>query len=278
MGRINADASIWFRRVATVARTYVITGAASGIGAATSVLLQERGAKVIGVDIHNTDIIADLSTSAGRKDAAKSAIRLSGGSIDGVIPCAGLVHPITQTVSVNYFGVTEFLTELLPTLKNSSAPRVAVTSSMASLFPNSAELVDAMLANDEVQALVIAQGLIGQGSKTAGLIYGSTKRALSRWVRRECIKPEWAGAGIPLNAVGPGIVETPMVAEMIATAESRAALDAMVPMPLNRYLKARQVSYLLAWLISEENTHTTGQTIYIDGGSDATIRGDNIWS
>lgn len=264
-------------RAATVARTYVITGAASGIGAATSVLLQERGAKVIGVDIHDTEIIADLSTSTGRKDAAKSAIELSGGSIDGVIPCAGLAHPIAQTVSVNYFGVTEFLIELLPTLKNSSAPRVAITSSMASLLPNSAELVDTMLANDEAQALVIAQGLVDQGPKTAGLIYGSTKRALSRWVRRECIKPEWAGAGIPLNAVGPGIVETPMVAEMIATAESRAAIDAMVPMPLNHYLKARQVSYLLAWLITEENTHTTGQTIYIDGGSDATIRGDNIW-
>ncbi|MDP1719599.1 MAG: SDR family oxidoreductase [Candidatus Nanopelagicaceae bacterium] len=261
-----------------MARTYVVTGAASGIGAATSVLLKERGAKVIGVDIHNTDINADLSTSAGRKDAARSAIKLSGGSIDGIIPCAGLAHPIAQTVSVNYFGVTEFLTELLPTLKNSSAPRVAITSSMASLLPNSPELVDAMLANDEAGALLIAQGLVDQGPETAGLIYGSTKRALSRWIRRECIKSDWAGAGIPLNAVGPGIVETPMVAEMIATAESRAAIDAMVPMPLNYYLKARQVSYLLAWLISEENTHTTGQTIYIDGGSDASIRGDNIWS
>jgi len=261
-----------------VARTYVITGAASGIGAATAVLLQERGAKVIGVDIHNSDINADLSTSLGRKEAAKTAIKLSGGSIDGVIPCAGLVHSIAKTVSVNFFGVTEFLTELLPTLKNSPAPRVAIPSSTSSLFPISAELVDAMLASDESGALGIAQGLVDQGSKPAGLIYGSTKRAISRWIRRECIKPEWAGAGIPLNAVGPGIVETPMVAKMVATAESRAALDAMVPMPLNHYLKPRQVAYLLAWLTSEENTHTTGQTIYIDGGADASIRGDNIWS
>lgn len=261
-----------------MARTYVITGAASGIGAATSALLQERGAKVIGVDIHNTDIIADLSISIGRIDAARNAIELSGGSIDGVIPCAGLVHSIAKTVSVNFFGVTEFLTELLPALKNSSAPRVAITSSMASLFPNSSDLVDAMLANDEAQALAIAQGLVDQGPKKAGLIYGSTKRALSRWIRRECIKPEWAGAGIPLNAVGPGIVDTPMVAGMIATAESRASMDAMIPMPLNHYPKARQISYLLAWLTSEENTHTTGQTIYIDGGADASIRGENIWS
>jgi len=73
----------------------------------------------------------------------------------------------------------------------------------------------------KASALAIAQGLVDQGPETAGLIYGSTKRAISRWVRRECIKPEWAGAGIPLNAVGPGMVETPMVAKMLATAESR---------------------------------------------------------
>ena len=48
----------------------------------------------------------------------------------------------------------------------------------------------------------------------------------------------------------------------------------MVPMPLNHYFKAIQVAYLLAWLTSEENTHTTGETIYIDGGSDAVIRGE----
>ncbi|MTA67648.1 MAG: SDR family oxidoreductase, partial [Actinobacteria bacterium] len=130
----------------------------------------------------------------------------------------------------------------------------------------------------EVGAVAIAQGLVDKGDAEASLIYGSTKRAIGRWIRRECIKQEWAGAGIPLNAVGPGIVETPMVADMIATAEARAAIDAMVPMPLNHYLKARQVAYLLVWLASEENTHTTGQTIYIDGGSDAALRGDNIWA
>jgi len=48
-------------------------------------------------------------------------------------------------------------------------------------------------------------------------------------------------------------------------------------MPLNYYLRPRQVAYLLIWLTSIENTHTTGQTIYIDGGSDAALRGDDIW-
>ena len=109
------------------------------------------------------------------------------------------------------------------------------------------------------------------------LIYGSTKRAIARWVRRQCIKSQWAGACIPLNSIGPGIVRTPMVADMIATAEAREAMDQQVPMPCNYYLEPENVAYLLIWLSSVENTHVTGQTIYIDGGSDAALRGDNIW-
>lgn len=258
-------------------RKYIVTGAASGIGESTVALLKERNEIVFGIDIHNADINADLSTKEGRLDAAAKSIEICGGTIDVVIACAGLAQPIAKTVSVNFFGVSEYLTEVLPALTKSSSPRVAITSSMASLMPNSSELVDAMLALNENKAVAIAQGLVEKGDAEASLIYGSTKRALSRWVRRESIKPEWAGAGIPINAVGPGIVETPMVAGMIATAQARAAIDAMVPMPLNYYLKPRQVAYLLVWLTSLENTHTTGQTIYIDGGSDVALRGDDIW-
>ena len=258
-------------------RTYVITGTASGIAAATSRILKSTGNKVIGIDIKGADIEADLSTKDGRLEAAKKAIELSGGSIDAVIACAGLAHPIAKTVSVNYFGVTEFLNSLLPTLTKSSTPRVAITSSMASLMPNSPELVGAMCADDEATAISIAQGLVDTGGGAEQLIYGSTKRAISRWVRRESIKAAWAGAGIPLNAVGPGIVKTPMVAEMIATKEARDGLAAMVPMPLHGYMEPEAVAALLIWLTSVENTHTTGQTIYIDGGSDAALRGENIW-
>ena len=259
-------------------RTYVITGAASGIGRATSDLLKERGATVIGVDIHDVDISADLSTPRGRKSAATEATELSGGNIDGVIACAGSLRAKPQTVSVNFFGATEFLHLLRPTLEKSSAPRVVITSSMASLLPISPELVAEMLAGDEEAALVSAQKLVAQGREKADLIYNSTKRAISRWVRRECVKAEWAGAGIALNAVGPGTVETPMVARLVENPASLVALDSLIPMPLNYHLKARQVGYLLAWLTSDENTHTTGQTIYIDGGADASIRADDIWS
>jgi NAD(P)-dependent dehydrogenase (short-subunit alcohol dehydrogenase family) len=241
-------------------------------------MLKEAGHKVIGIDIRDADIVADLSTKEGRREAANKAIELSGGNINAVIACAGLAHPIAKTVSVNYFGMTEILEALAPTLAKAQAPRAVAISSMASLMANDKALVEAMCVDDdEAKAVARAQELVDAGGGLEQLIYGSTKRAISRWVRRQSIKPQWAGAGIPLNTVGPGIVRTPMVADMIATSEARAALDKMVPMPLNYYLEAENVAHLLIWLASVENTHCCGQTIYIDGGSDAVLRGDNVW-
>lgn len=263
---------------ALVPRTYVVTGTASGIAKATAEILKERGNKVIGVDIHDADVVADLSTKQGRLDAAKEATAVAGGNVDAVIACAGLAHPIAKTVSVNYFGMSEFLEAMAPTLAKAEAPRAVCISSMASLMPNDKALVEAMCVDDdEPKALARAQALVDAADGSDQLIYGSTKRAIARWVRRQCIKPQWAGAGIPLNAIGPGIVRTPMVADMIATEEARAAIDEQVPMPCNYYLEPENVAYLLIWLASVENTHVTGQTIYIDGGSDAALRGDNIW-
>ena len=259
-------------------RTYVVTGSASGIGATTARMLTERGERVIGIDLKNADVEADLSVPEGRAEAAARAIELAGGTIDAVIACAGIAAPIPKTISVNYFGVTELLTALLPALAASEAPRAAVVSSMASLQANSAEMVEAALAGDEAGALAIAEGLTAQGPETGYLVYPSSKRALARWVRRESITPAWAGAGIPLNAVAPGTVITPMTADLLKTPEGAAMVDASVPMPLNYHQSPESIAALLIWLTSTENTHMAGQVIYDDGGADATLRGDDIWS
>ncbi len=90
-------------------RTYVITGAASGIGAATAQLLRAQGHTVIGVDLAGVEVSGDLSTPDGRRAAAEAAITTAGGMIDAVIACvAGIAAPISKTMAINYFGVTEF--------------------------------------------------------------------------------------------------------------------------------------------------------------------------
>lgn len=261
-----------------MSRTYVVTGAASGIGATTAQTLREQGHTVIGVDLKNVEVNADLSSAEGRSAAAAEVSKLANGTVDAVIACAGISAPIAKTISINFFGVTEFLTALLPALRSSKAPRVAVVSSMASLQHVSNELVEAALSGNKQAALEIAAGLEAQGPEVGYLMYPSSKRALSRWVRRASISEEWAGSGIPLNAVAPGTVITPMTKDLLATPEGAAMVDQAVPMPLNYHQPAQSIADLLIWLTSEQNSHLAGQTIYCDGGADATLRGDDIWS
>ena len=68
-----------------MSRTYVVTGAASGIGKATRELLLERGHTVIGVDIRDADVTVDLSTAEGRAALVETVTALSGGTIVAVI-------------------------------------------------------------------------------------------------------------------------------------------------------------------------------------------------
>ncbi|WP_298460808.1 SDR family oxidoreductase [uncultured Cellulomonas sp.] len=256
-------------------RTVVITGSASGIGRATAELLRSRGDRVIGVDLHDADVVADLASVDGRAALVDGVRAASDGRIDAIVANAGLARQTPGDVAVNYFGSVATLDGLRPLLDGSTAPRAVATASMASLMPSDGELVDLCLAGDEPGALARADKLVQ--AEQGGLIYASSKVALCRWVRRTAAWPQWAGQGIPLNAIGPGVVETPMVAGLIGTDVQRAAVAAMVPMPLGGFMKPEVPARLLAWLVSEENTHLCGQVVFVDGGSDVVIRGDSTW-
>jgi NAD(P)-dependent dehydrogenase (short-subunit alcohol dehydrogenase family) len=259
-------------------RTYLVTGSASGIGKATKELLEERGNRVIGVDIAGADIAVDLSTAEGREQLVVEATRLSGGTIDGVLSIAGLLAPTPATVSVNYFGMIAVLEGMLPLLSTSNYPRAAGVSSRSSLDNFDSALVDAMRDGDESAARARATELAEQsGGLGGGLIYASTKRAFAQWVRREAPTDRWAGAHIPLNAIAPSIVVTAMSAPEMATEEARSLMRERRPMPLNGFAEPIAPARLLAWLTSVENSHVCGQVIFIDGGADALMRGDSVW-
>lgn len=257
-------------------RTTVVTGSASGIGAALKDLLEARGERVIGVDLHDADIEVDLTTADGRRTMVDEARRLSGGTIDAVVANAGLATPTPATVAVNYFGALATVEGLRPLLEGSATPRVVAVSSMAALMPVDDELVTNLDERDEDAALARAE-VLAKEAETGGAIYTSTKQALSRWVRRQAPTADWAGAGIPLNVVAPGVIATPMTADLTATEEATAALLEMVPMPLNGIAQPETVAQVLAWLVGADNTHLCGQIVYVDGGSDAVMRGDTIW-
>lgn len=258
-------------------RTYVVTGSASGIGKVTAEVLKAKGDTVIGVDLHDADINVDLTTADGRTTLVAEAARLSGGRIDAIVAIAGLALPVPATIGVNFFGMVATLEGLRPLLAGSDAPRAVGVASMASLMPVDDELFNACLALDEPAALARAAVLAQDPAGAGGLIYSSSKRAFALWVRRNAATPAWAGASIPLNAIAPGIIVTPMTSGMLGTPEARQQMLSLVPMPLNGLAEPIAPANLLVWLVSPENTHLCGQVIFIDGGSDVAIRGDSTW-
>lgn len=258
-----------------MSRTYLVTGAASGIGKATAALLRERGHAVIGADLKDSDISADLSTAEGRAELATCARELTGGHLDAVIACAGIAHFDPLTIKVNYFGAVATLEGLRPLLAAGTDPRAVVIGSIDSVHPTDSAIVEAALAGDEDAAVTAARAAVDRGE--GHLAYSSSKAAVSRWVRRSAITEDWAGAGIPLNAVGPGVIITPMTQPLLDDPEMRKLVEQSVPMPLHGHARPEQIAPLIAWLTSPENTHVTGQVVFVDGGADAVLRGDRTW-
>jgi len=102
------------------------------MGAAVRQRLLVAGIQVLGIDLRDADIHADLSMTQGREAAIAGALSRAGGRVDQLICCAGVgphVAPATLVASVNYSGVVTLLDGLFEALRQGRAPCAAVVSS-----------------------------------------------------------------------------------------------------------------------------------------------------
>jgi NAD(P)-dependent dehydrogenase (short-subunit alcohol dehydrogenase family) len=256
--------------------TIAITGAASGIGAACAARLADEGHRVIGVDLHGADVNANLEEPAGRATAISGVVDRAGGSLDGLVTCAGL-GPIpsrsgASIVSVNYFGTVELLAGLRPLLAaGRGAAAVAISSNSTTCSPGvPVDIIELCGAGDEASARERADALGAMNG-----VYPASKVAVAQWVRRNAVSPEWIGAGIRLNAIAPGMIDTAMVAEGRADPTVAPMLD-LFPIPSGGPGRPEEVAAVVAFLLGTESSLLCGSIVFADGGTDALLR-TNDW-
>lgn len=255
-------------------RIHVVTGSASGIGSATLAALEALGHRAIGVDRRDAEVIADLSTADGRRAMVDGVAERAGGVIDAVIASAGTFNQGRTDVQVDFFGAIATLQGLRPLLAAGSAPRAVAVASVGLLAEVDQRLLDACLDEDEDAAMAAVDALAPEhGSRT----YSTAKLALVRWIRGAAVSEAWAGAGIPLNAVAPGIVRTPMTSPILEDPALAPLLVDSVPMPLEGVLPPEAIAHHLVALADPAMRGMTGQTLFVDGGGECATRGGDIW-
>lgn len=257
-------------------RRYVVTGAASGIGAAVTELLTSLGHDIVRVDRTEGDVTGDLGDPSSRSAIVQAVLDRCGDGLDAVVTCAGLRAADPSTIAVNYFGTTRLAEALRPTLARSAAPRFVATSSLASVLPWDERIVEACLADDEAAALEAASESKPDDTGRPRL-YSSSKTALSRWVRSIAASETWGGAGILLNAVAPGSTATPMMSDVLASEQARREWLEFLPNSQDRFPDPVDVARLMVWLASPENSLLVGQTVFADLGTETTLRGTQTW-
>ena len=165
-------------------RTVVVTGSASGMGAATKARLEADRQRVIGIDLRDADVIADLGTVDGRNAAVDEVADLCDGVLDGLVTWAGLPgltdRPGSLLASVNYFGTVALLEGLRPLLAEGDQPAaIAISSNSTTIQPGvPLDVVERCLAGDEAGARTAADAAASLAT------YPATKTAVAWWARR----------------------------------------------------------------------------------------------
>jgi len=232
----------------------VVTGGASGIGAATATLLAERGAKVAILDrdvaaVDETVFAAaecDV-TSAETVDAAITEIVKRLGGIDILVNNAGIGatgdvaansdEEWHRVFDVNVVGIARVTRAALPHLRVSKAASVVNTCS------------------------VVATVGVPQRA-----VYSATKGAVAALTL--AMAADHVGDGVRVNAVTPGTAETPWVGRLLEqSGDAAAAAEALRErQPMGRLVSAAEVANAIAYLASPMSSSTTGTILAVDGG------------
>lgn len=243
--------------------TYGVTGSASGLGAAVRRRLEADGHDVVGVDLRDAEVVADLSGPDGRASAVERL--LERGPYAGFVACAGVSHdhPNERIVEVNYFGAVELLAGVRPEIESGGAAVVFSSNSIGLAVIDDDTCVDAMLAGDRAAA---HEALADQVPPVA---YAMSKRALAAWVRSQV--GAWAEAGVRINAVAPGAIETPLLDASRADPDFGPFIDAL-PIPLGRTGQPDEIAEVVLFLLGPGASYVHGSIVFCDGGIDAEAR------